>query len=414
MQSNNKYSIIRRHYASYPEDWIRTELGELLKRVVKPVEVVPEREYREIGIRSHGKGLFHKEPVTGSDLGNKSVFWVKTDCLIMNIVFAWEQAVGITTTHEKGMIASHRFPMWQSKGNVELDYLLRFFLTPFGRHLLELASPGGAGRNKTLSQDELNKTLVCIPSSIQEQQRIVKVLSTWDHAIALEEQLIAEKKRQKHWLMQNLLTGGKRLPGFTEQWQRVRLGDVCTINDTVLSENTQSDFRFWYIDLSSVDRGKITYPTLSVKFGELPLRARRLFKKDDILLSTIRPYLLGFAYINKEHNNYVCSTGFAVIRAKEGICPKFIYHALFSDGVIHQINQCLIGTNYPVLNHDDVYQLYFDCPSFPEQTAIAEILSLADSEIDLHEKHLEELQKQKKTLMQLLLTGRVRVNAQEG
>jgi type I restriction enzyme S subunit len=84
MQSNNKYSIIRRHYASYPEDWIRTELGELLKRVVKPVEVVPEREYREIGIRSHGKGLFHKEPVTGSDLGNKSVFWVETECLIID------------------------------------------------------------------------------------------------------------------------------------------------------------------------------------------------------------------------------------------------------------------------------------------------------------------------------------------
>ncbi|MCL5058012.1 MAG: restriction endonuclease subunit S, partial [Actinobacteria bacterium] len=166
MKGNSEYSVINRSYKNYPSDWRIVELGELLEKVRKPVEVISDYEYQEIGIRSHGKGLFYKEPVKGSDLGNKSVFWIEADCLIINIVFAWEQAVGITTTQEKGMIASHRFPMWKSKGNVELNYLLKFFLTPSGKNLLELASPGGAGRNKTLGQDEFNKILACIPSTI--------------------------------------------------------------------------------------------------------------------------------------------------------------------------------------------------------------------------------------------------------
>ena len=54
--------------------------------------------------RSHGKGIFYKEPVTGAALGNKSVFWIEPDCFIVNIVFAWEQAIGKTTQSEVGMI----------------------------------------------------------------------------------------------------------------------------------------------------------------------------------------------------------------------------------------------------------------------------------------------------------------------
>lgn len=270
----------------------------------------------------------------------------------------------------------------------------------------------GIRDGKQIGYDDFCNLFIHIPP-LSEQKKIAEILSKWDKAIELKEHLIIEKKQQKKWMMQNLLTDKKRLSGFTDEWQEVRLGDVCTINDNVLSENTQPDFEFWYINLSSVDRGKITHPTLAVKFDKLPSRARRLFKKDDILMSTVRPYLLGFAYIDKEYDRYVCSTGFAVVRAKEGVCSIFIYHILFSDGVIRQMNQCLMGTNYPSLNNDDVYQLYFELPPLPEQTAIANILSTADREINLHEKQLEELKKQKKALMQLLLTGIVRVNAEK-
>ena len=87
-----------------PADWDVHMLGECLSRVEKPVEAKPNKLYTQIGIRSHGKGIFYKEPVTGAALGNKSVFWIEPDCFIVNIVFAWEQAIGKTTQSEVGMI----------------------------------------------------------------------------------------------------------------------------------------------------------------------------------------------------------------------------------------------------------------------------------------------------------------------
>ncbi len=104
--------------------WEILELKKVLQRVRKPVDVKKGENYKQIGIRSHGKGLFYKEPVTGEELGNKSVFWIEPECFIVNIVFAWEMAVGKTTINEKGMIASHRFPMYKPKDNrISIDYL---------------------------------------------------------------------------------------------------------------------------------------------------------------------------------------------------------------------------------------------------------------------------------------------------
>ena len=111
-----------------PKGWKDIELGDALKRIKRPVELDPSMMYREIGIRSHGKGIFHKEERTGESIGEKSVFWVESDCFVVNIVFAWEQAIAKTTANEKGMIASHRFPMYKpARDMLDLDYLVYFF-----------------------------------------------------------------------------------------------------------------------------------------------------------------------------------------------------------------------------------------------------------------------------------------------
>ena len=77
------------------------------------VKIQPNQLYTQMASVPTEKGLFYKEPVTGAALGNKSVFWIEPDCFIVNIVFAWEQAIGKTTQAEVGMIASHRFPMYR-------------------------------------------------------------------------------------------------------------------------------------------------------------------------------------------------------------------------------------------------------------------------------------------------------------
>ena len=167
--------------------------------------------YKQIGIRSHAKGLFYKEAVTGKSLGNKSVFWIEPNCFIVNIVFAWERAIGKTTDADIGFIASHRFPMYRPKaGILNLDYLLYFFKSLKGKYLLELASPGGAGRNKTLGQTEFLKLKIPVPS-MGEQIRLVDVLDTATKELQQYQQKLSNLKLQKKGLMQQLLTGKTRI-----------------------------------------------------------------------------------------------------------------------------------------------------------------------------------------------------------
>jgi type I restriction enzyme S subunit len=185
-------------------DWKKYSIKTVLERFTKPVDVNPHKYYEQIGIKSHGKGIFHKEAVTGKILGNKRVFWIEEDKLILNIVFAWERAVAKTSSAEKGKVASHRFPMYKTKTDLlNLDYILLFFLTPRGKKYLELASPGGAGRNKTLGQTEFENLKFEIPS-LKEQVKISSFLNAIDKQIDLVSQQTKRTVKFKEGLLQNL------------------------------------------------------------------------------------------------------------------------------------------------------------------------------------------------------------------
>jgi type I restriction enzyme S subunit len=202
---------IKTKIGELPEDWDIKYISNIVKRIRNSFTPNPNEIYQEIGIRSHTKGIFYKEPVTGKSLGNKSVFWIEPKCFVVNIVFAWEHAIAKTTEKEKGMIASHRFPMYKPKdGVLDLDYLLYFFKSKRGKHLLGLASPGGAGRNKTLGQSEFIKLQIPVPG-IEEQKAIVNAISAADRELYLLEKKLNKLKEQKKGLMQQLLTGKTRI-----------------------------------------------------------------------------------------------------------------------------------------------------------------------------------------------------------
>lgn len=186
-------------------------LSRVLKRIKNPVIVDDEAQYQQIGIRSHTKGIFYKEMVTGKSLGNKSVFKIEPDCFIVNIVFAWEHAIAKTTVNEVGMIASHRFPMYKPvEGELDLNYLLHFFKSSKGKDLLALASPGGAGRNKTLGQNDFLKIQIPVPK-IDVQRTIAGCLDMVDEEISVYKRKLSALQGQKKGLMQQLLTGKVRV-----------------------------------------------------------------------------------------------------------------------------------------------------------------------------------------------------------
>jgi type I restriction enzyme S subunit len=210
-----------------PKGWSLRRLSTVLERVNRPVQVESSTSYREIGIRSHGKGIFHKPPTDIAALGEKRVFWVVPNALILNIVFAWEQAVAVTSESEQGMIASHRFPMYLPKNDAcDVEFLRQFFCTPRGKSLLELASPGGAGRNKTLGQQQFEKLSVLMPV-VNEQRRIRQVLETWDHAAVTIQRLIANSKSRKSAIAQKLIDMERA--GIPRRGKRKTIGELVDV-----------------------------------------------------------------------------------------------------------------------------------------------------------------------------------------
>lgn len=186
-------------------EWKKRTVSALLARSINPVDVDADATYQEIGIRSHGKGVFHKEFVIGKSLGAKRVFWVKENAFVVNIVFAWEQAVAVTSAAENGMIASHRFPMYVAKpGKANVDFIKYFFLTKKGKELLGIASPGGAGRNKTLGQKEFENLEFMLPATVAEQNEIANFLSSLNALITTQGQKVEALKIHRKGLAQQL------------------------------------------------------------------------------------------------------------------------------------------------------------------------------------------------------------------
>lgn len=192
-------------------------------------------------------------------------------------------------------------------------------------------------------------------------------------------------------------------------WNEVRIGDICFTNRNTLSERTSNDCRFKYIDLSSVKAGNIIFPSTYMIFEEAPSRARRLIQRNDIIMSTVRPNLQGFAHIDFDAQEYICSTGFAVLTVKPNTSSKFIYYCLYSKSVETQINNMLVGSNYPAINSSDVASLKIFLPPLSEQEKIAGILSCWDNGIEKLSALIEKKKIQKKALMQQLLNGKHRL-----
>ena len=200
--------------------WTKRKVSEILSKVSMPITVEPNKMYREIGVRSHGKGIFHKEPISGTTIGDKRVFRIVENALVLNIVFAWEQAVATTSKAETGMIASHRFPMYVPKSeNCDVRFVKNVFLTPQGKHLLGVASPGGAGRNRTLGQDEFENLSIVLPDK-DEQTKIADTISTVDDLIKSQTAEVETLRLHKKGLMQQLF------PAPARRWTR-EYNHVC-------------------------------------------------------------------------------------------------------------------------------------------------------------------------------------------
>ncbi len=333
--------------------WPVRPIGELLQPVRHPVEIETRDIYREIGIRSHCGGIFHKPPATGEKIGTKRVFWVEPGCLVFNIIFAWEQAVAITSENEIGMIASHRFPMYTSRsGSLLIRWAWRYFSSPRGKYDLGISSPGGAGRNKTLGQKEFNQLTIPVPP-IAHQRFAVDALAASDRAISRTENLIAAGRRLTRALAELLLSGKSHFPDCSCRWHDQTIGNLAEVNPRHGGPPSM-DTRVSFVPMANVrEGGGLISPPVR------PYREMRsgytAFREGDILVSKITPCFENrkVALASNLSNGYgLGSSELHVLRTRTSCSARYLFYVLMSDGFRARGIANMTGTYLKITTHN--------------------------------------------------------------
>ena len=257
-----------------------------------------------------------------------------------------------------------------------------------------------------ISKTNLAKIDLILPP-LPEQQKIAAILSMCDEQIALQTQLIHAKEQQKKGLMQQLLTGEVRFDGFDEEWEEVRLGEVGEIINGLT-----------YSPEDVVEKGLLVLRSSNIQNDQLSFHDNVYVKHDNADFNPV-----------KEKDVLICvRNGSRNLIGKNVIIPKelegvafgafmTVYRSQFNDYISQVFNsdifkksvQMNLGATINSINNNDLKKYKIPLPSLQEQQKIASVLSAADEEIALLKKELSAMQEQKKGLMQVLLTGELRV-----
>jgi type I restriction enzyme S subunit len=151
------------------------------------VDVAAAEEYVQIGLRSFGKGFFIKEAVSGAQIGKKKLFRIAEGEIVFNIVFAWEGAVGLAGPLVDGLTGSHRFPTYRvDTRECDPRWLEEALRSRDGVAAMAACSPGSAGRNRTLNQEELMRWLVRVPELGVQAEHVRLMNAALDFQVAAE------------------------------------------------------------------------------------------------------------------------------------------------------------------------------------------------------------------------------------
>lgn len=292
------------------------------------------------------------------------------------------------------------------KPNKEIltGYFLESYLLASKRKNIHRLLNGGA--QPFFGLNDIARIRILLPSLI-EQNRLESIISLWDTAIKKQSELIEKLKLRKRALMQQLLTGKKRLPGFNDEWKHVSIKTFakevsnrnvgganhivlsCTKYDGLVPSLEYFGKQIYSNDLSSykiIPQGHFAYATNHIEEGSI-------------------------GYQSNYENGLISPMYTVFVTNKEKVNDTFLYSVLKSHHLIYLYKSMMEGSinRRGGLRWDSFSTIKIDLPSLEEQNVIASVLVKADEEIELAKEKLSNLQAQKRGLMQQLLTGKKRV-----
>ncbi|MFO5475802.1 MAG: restriction endonuclease subunit S, partial [Dolichospermum sp.] len=244
--------------------------------------------------------------------------------------------------------------------------------------------------------------IISIPP-LAEQKAIAHALSDVDNLITAIDQLITKKRNLKQGTMQELLTGKKRLPGFSGKWEVKKLGDIAAIRKQKI-DSKKVVSQLFCVELEHIDQGSgrlLGYTETTNKSS-----IKNVFYKNDILFGKLRAYLRKYWFAS---TNGVCSTEiWPFVVVPDILLPEYLYFCIQTDKFIETASMAY-GTHMPRSDWNVITNYYIPLPPLPEQKAIAEILTDIDKEIEALEKKRDKYKAIKQGMMQELLTGKTRI-----
>lgn len=252
----------------------------------------------------------------------------------------------------------------------------------------------------SLNSSQLKKLPVPLPL-LPEQRRIAEILSTWNLSIETLESLVAAKERRKQALIQQLLSGRMRLPGFSGRWSVRSLGDVAK------NVSIRNNGKFSWERLYAVTKADGMIPMREQVRG-VTTKNCKLVKRNFFAYNPMRLNIGSLARWQGDEEVMV-SGDYIVFQCKEGeLEPRYFDHLRRTRHWQHFVNAGGSGSVRVRLYFKDIAPFEFPCPDFKEQEALANFFDKIDHELHLHRQHLDSLRTQKRGLMQKLLTGEIR------
>jgi type I restriction enzyme S subunit len=312
-------------------------------------------------------------------------------------------AIELTNINGKEVLSGlHTFALRDYKGKTVKGFRTYIFKNPLVKNALKTIATGS--KVYGISKGNLEKFRIVLPT-IAEQQKIAKILSTWDIAIATQEQLIQAKETFKKGLMQVLLTGKKRFDGFEEDWKKLKLNNVVDFkNGKAHEQNITSNGDYIVVNSKFIS-------TNGVVRKHTDSQRAPLFENDIVMVMSDVPNgkALAKCYLIEKNSKYSLNQRICSLTSK-GVNHTFLLNQINRNKYYLKFNDGIGQTN---LKKNEVLACPIFLPSQVEQNKISDTLIIVDREIKFLKLKLVQLQEQKQGLMQLLLTGEVRVKTTE-
>ena len=403
----------------YPRDWASKKIGQWLKLAERSIILQDEEEYQLVTIRRGFGGVDSRGSFLGKNVLVKNYFIVKTGDFIISKRQIAHGACGIVPPELDGAVVSNEYNVFLPQDGTNIQMFNLMMQLPHYKRLFYLMSDGVHIEKLLFKTQDWMKRTLAMPL-LKEQKKIAEILATQDKAIELQGRKIEELKRFKQGCLEKMFprkgqkVPEKRFPGFTDDWEQRKLGSIYeAIGNAFVGTATPYyvENGHFYLESNNIKDGQINHNTevfINDEFYEKQ-KDKWLHTGDMVMVQS--GHVGHAAVIPEELDNSAAHALIMFRHPKIEIEPYFLnyqYQTLKSKKKIENITT---GNTIKHILASDMQQFEVDMPKLEERKKIAEYFRGLDRLIALHQCKLEEMKRQKKALMQLLLTGIVRVKA---